>query len=444
MKSKIEKWLEGLEQKKGVGRVFRILKKGWLLISHNFGLKMLSLLVAILLWNYVITTNSSITRTKTVTGLTGYMAGRTTLTDAYGLALLEDPSEELNDISVIIEVSQSDFSNVTPNNVQVTLDLTNARRAGAQEIPLKATTSYGRIVKIIPSTVPLTVETLDSRVIPVNVQMVGKPESDRWYKVNRSNPSTLTIKGPASVVQDIASAYAYIDVTDARSTFTTAEQFVLLDSEGNEISQSMLERSASSVSVSVDVYPTKEIAVSTDLGNVVTGQPADGYVVESVTIQPETLTVAAEQELLDDINALLVNPISVEGMSQSFSARAKVSKLSAFKSISAEEVYVNVTIAEETVSAWVDDVRISYVNKGDGLNMIAPDEKVRVYVTGPRSAIAELQENGFMATVELEGLGVGSYSLGMSFPVTTFPDVTFTPEKGEIPVILNQWSPDGE
>lgn len=438
MKDKITKWLEKLEHKRGIGRVFKALKKGWLMISHNFGLKMLSLLVAILLWNFVITTNASITRTKTVTGLTGYMTGRTTLTDAYGLALLDDPSEALNDVSVMLDVAQSDFSSVTPNNVQVTLDLSNVRRTGVQEIPLKATTNYGRILKIIPSTVLLNVETLDSRVIPVNVQMVGKPESDRWYKVNRSNPASLTIKGPASLVQSIASAYVYIDVTDARSNFTAVEQFVLLDNEGNEISQKMLERSASSVSVSMDVYPIKEIPVSKDLGNVIIGQPADGYVVTNVSIQPESLTVAADQDLLDDINSLLINPVSVEGMSQSFSARAKVSKLSAFKSISAEEVYINVTIAEETVSAWVEDVRISYINKGEGLSMIAPEKTVRVYVTGPRSAIEELQQNGFVATVELEGLGVGSHSLGISFPVTTFPDVVFTPEKGEISVVLSR------
>lgn len=438
MKNKIGKWFAGLEQVRLLGAVIRGVKRVWGMLANNFGLKLLSLLIAILLWNFVISSDSSITRTKTVTGLTAYVTGQSTLTSAYGLALLEDPGEQLNDVTVQIEVSQADFANVTNNNVQVTLDLSNARRTGDQNLTLKATTSYGRIVKIIPSTVSVSVEEVDSRVIPVNVQMSGSPEKDRWYKVNKSNPTVLTVKGPASVVQSIASAYVYSDITGARSSFTAAEQYVLMDSEGNEIPQDMLERSSSSISVSVDVYPTKEIPIDSALDSVISGQPADGYEVQGVSIQPDTLTVAAEQELLDSIDTLLIEPVSVEGANQSFSVRADVSTLSSFKSISADEVYVNVTIAEETVGAWIEDVKVSYANKGDGLTLTAPVSSVRVYVTGPRSAIEELQQTGFAATVDLNGLDAGSYSLGMIFPETTFPDVTFTPELGEIAVELTK------
>ncbi len=437
MKNKIGAWFAQLEQKKGIGPLFRALRAVWSLLSKNFGLKLLSLLVAILLWNYVITTNTSITRTKTVSGLTGYVAGQSILSGAYGLALLEDPAALLSDISVMIEVSQSDFANVTADNVQVTLDLSNARRTGVQEIPLKATTAYGRIVRIVPSKVAVELETLDSRVIPVNVQTEGRAENDQWYKISRLNPQSLTIKGPASVVQSIASALVDVDITGARERFTSAEQYVLRDSEGNEIPQEMLERSASSISVSVDVYPTKEIPIDASLDSVISGQPAEGYVVQSVTIQPDALTVAADRELLDSIDLLHIDPISVEGASQSFSVRAEVSKLSAFRSISADQVYVNVAIAEETVGAWIEDVRISYVGKGEGLKLVEPQSSVRVYVTGPRSAVAKLREAGFVATVDLEGLGAGEYLLDMSFP-DTFSNIEFTPESSEIKVQLNQ------
>lgn len=437
MKNKLGAWFDRIEQIRGIGAVVKAVRAVWRLVAHNFGLKLLSLLVAILMWNFVITSNSSITRTKTVTGLTGYVSNQSILSSAYGLALLEDPAEQLTDISVIIEVSQAEFSNVTGDNVQVTLDLTNARRAGVQEIPLKATTSYGRIVRIIPSTVSLSLETLDSRVIPVNVKTGGRPEKDRWYKVNRSNPQSLTIKGPASVVQGIASASVNIDVTGARSSFTAAEKYSLLDSNGKEIPQNLLERSASSISVSMDVYPTKEIAIDANLDSIISGEPAEGYVVESVTIQPDALTVAAEQELLDSIDTLHVDPISVEGASRSFSARTEVSRLSSFKSISAEEVYVSVTIAEETASAWLEDVRISYMNKGEGLRIAASQESVRVYVTGPRSTVEKLQQSGLMAMVDLSGLGAGAHSLSITFP-DTYEDVVFTPEIGEIKVELEE------
>ena len=282
MKNKLRQLIARLEQVRFFGAIAKGVRTCWTRLFHHFGLKLLSLLIAILLWNFVITTNSSITRTKTITDLTGYISGQSVLSASYGLALLDDPAEMLSDISVLVEVSQSEFARVSSDNVQVTLDLSSVRRAGTQEVALKAATSYGRVVQIMPDSLTLTFETLDSRVIPVNVQMVGAAEGDRWYNVNRSNPSALTIKGAASVVQSIVSAYVYIDVTSARTPFTVAERYVLLDSEGNEIPQTMLDRSSSSISVSMDVYPTKEIPISTELANVVTGQPAEGYVVERV------------------------------------------------------------------------------------------------------------------------------------------------------------------
>lgn len=442
MKNKISQLIARMEANRVMRVLIRACRGVWGLLSHNFGLKVLSLLLAVLLWYYVISTNTSITRTKTISGLTGYISNQSVLKNYAGLALLNDPAEQLSDIGVVIEVSQADFAYASADNVQVTLDLAGVRTAGVQEVALKATTSYGRVVRIIPDKLALNFEPVDARTIPVNVRITGDPEQDRWYNVTRSNPSALTISGASSVVQSIASAYVYVDVTGMQNAFTTAERFVLLDSEGNEIPQTMLDRSSTSISVSMDVYPTREIPISTEAANVVTGQPAEGYVVESISIQPESVVVAAEEDLLKSLSELHIEPISVEGLSQSFAARAKVSTLSSFKSISAEEVYVNVTIAEETVGAWLENVNVSFINKGDGLNLVRRSGEIRVYVTGPRSTIEELQEQGVVATVNLDGLEAGSYLLGLSFPEDTYPNVSFTPDQSEVEVTLE--AADGE
>lgn len=434
MKNKLSEKLRKAASCNALRGVLVVLKRIWALISNNLGLKLLSLLMAILLWYFVVTTNTSITRTKSISGLTGYINGQSTL-NTYGLAMLENPSEELNDISVLLEVPQSKYAYASSDNVQVTLDLTSVRTAGTQKVPLKASTAYGKVVRIIPDSVSMTFEPLDSRIVPVNVQITGDDGKGRWYNVNRSNPSSLTISGAASVVQSIVSAYVYVDAAGAESSFTAAEEYTLLDSAGRLIPQSMLNRSASSISVNVGVYPTKEIPISTEISNVVAGQPAEGYVVESVSIQPLTISVAAEEELLGRLEELRIEPISVEGRSQSFSARADVATLSAFRNLSAEEVYVNINIVEETIGAWVEGVKVSYINKGENLTISAEDV-VRVYVTGPRSAVEALQEAGFVATVDLAGMSAGTWNPGMNFPVEAYPNITFTPEVSELEVVL--------
>ena len=105
------------------------------LLTRNIGLKLLALVFAILLWSYVVTTHPSITRNKTITGLTAYINGQATL-NAYRLALSSNPGDELNGITVTLEVPQAEYAFASPDNVQVMLDLTTVRASGTQDVPL--------------------------------------------------------------------------------------------------------------------------------------------------------------------------------------------------------------------------------------------------------------------------------------------------------------------
>lgn len=411
----------------------------WELLSRNVWLKLLSLLLAILLWNYVISSNTSITRTKTLNGLTGYVTGQTTLT-ANRLALLEDPTDALSSITVTVDAPQAYYARLSGENVQVSLDLSSVRTAGIQEVPLRAVSSYGRVTEIIPESLTLTFEALDSRSIPINSVLSGDMQEDYWYNITRMNPSNLTVSGAGSVVRNIGSATVYMDITGHDSPFTQAQPYVLLDSMGEEISAEMLNISSSSVSVSVDIYPTKDLPVSTDLANVVTGQPAEGYVVQSVTMQPETITVAADSELLAGLTDLMIQPVSVDGMSQSFTVRAAIAPLSGVKNLSSEQVYVNVNISEASIGGRIDDVSVLVSGKGEGLSV--EYNTMSVYVTGPRSVVEQLQKDGVFVSVDLTGLKAGTYEIEPVFDNERFPNITFQPEHEKMMVTLTEVGSD--
>ena len=414
-------------------------------LSHNLGLKLLSLLLAILLWNYVITTNTSITRPKTVYNLTGYITGLSVLNERQ-LALIEDPSAQLTGISVTVEAPQANYSRVSAGNIQVSLDLSNVRGAGLQEVPLRATSIYGTVRSVLPESLTLEFETLDSRTVAVNSTVTNEREG-YWYNVARSNPSVLSVSGAASVVQSIASAHVAVDVSSMTASTITVSPFTLYDSAGQEISQSMLNCSSSSVSVSLDVYPSRDIPISTDAASLVTGTPAPGYVLQSVTVQPESIQVAAEQDLLDSLTELMIEPVSIDGANQSFSARTMVSQLSNFKNVSSEQVYVNVNISEELVDAYIENVKMLFTGKAE--NLVASYDPIAVYVSGPRSVVEALQEHGMVVTVDLTGLEEGYHLLDPTLDRERYPDLTIQSEAASItlrrilPEDLEQSEADG-
>lgn len=436
MKNKLKQLRERMFKSKLYTRAPKPVR--WLIgsLSNNLGLKLLSLLLAILLWNYVITSNTSITRSKTVYNLTGYISGQSVLND-HQLALIEDPSSALTGISVTVEAPQADYSKVSTGNIQVVLDLSNVRSAGVQEVPLRATTTYGRVRSILPDSLMLDFETLDSRSVAVNSTVVNG-RSDHWYNVTRNNPSILTVSGAASVVQSIASAIVSVDVSGMSDSTITVQPYALLNSAGEEIPQTMLNCSSSSISVSLDIYPSREIPISADMASIVTGTPAPGYVLQSVTVQPESIQVAAEEDLLNGLTELMLEPVSIEGVSQSFSVRTSVSQLSDFKNVSSEQVYVNVNIAEEMVDAYIEDVNVLFTGKAE--NMVVSYDPLAVYVSGPRSLVEALQESGMTVSVDLTGLEEGYYLIDPRIDRERYPDLTIQSEAAS--VTLTSITPD--
>ena len=301
----------------------------WAIITENFGLKILAVLLALMLWSYVISSNSSITRVKTHTGLQGYVSGQSAL-DAYNLSIASDPTEALSGITVEVEVPLASYSYSTSENVIVQLDLSSVRTAGTQEVPLKATTTYGTIKRIYPSSVTMVIEPRDSRSIPINVDLSGAEEGS-WYNCARVNPSQVTVYGATSIVQDISSIVVTPDLTDRTTSFSTSYSLEFRDKEGNLLPPTLLSRSSSSASLTIEVYPTKDISISLDVDDVLDGEIADGYTIESITIQPGTITVAADQELLDSLDTLIIDPIEIDSPSQSFTRRATISGLTDFR-----------------------------------------------------------------------------------------------------------------
>lgn len=415
--------------------VKRFWRAFWGSLSHNLRLKLLSLVLAILLWSFVVTSNPTITRSKTISGIDAYVTNEAVL-NANRLALAEDPAEALSGVSVQLNVPQSSYALADASNVQVTLDLSSVRTAGSQEVALRATTAYGSVVRIMPESVTLEFEAYDSRTVPVNAALTGEQSENMWYNINRVNPEELVISGPSSLIQTIASAYVYVDVTERTSSFITAARFALNNYGGEEVAQTLLSSSSSSVTVGVDVYPTKELPVSNEVADVVRGQTAEGYQITGITIQPETITVAADAELLEGLTELLIEPISLNGAQQSFSQRARISSLTGFKNVTPEQVYVNVTIEEIPQSARVP-VNLSYINCPDGMTFTYTREDFTALVTGPGSSVEALRESGVDAVVDLAGLEEGEHTLPITVDETVYPGLAFAFEPSQVTLRLD-------
>lgn len=410
--------------------------QGWL--TNNIGMKLLSVVLAVLLWTIVVYNDDSITRSRTVTGLGAILSGQNALSDNY-LALAYNPVEGMDDISVELEVPQAQYSRVTENNVRVRLDLSNVRSAGTQLVPLTVSTTYGTVKSVYPPSIEVEIESLDSRIVPLNATITGKEEdSEYWYNVRSLNPSTITVSGASSIVQNVAEGKVTVNVDGINESSIRAYSFQLFDYAGNEVSQELLTKTSSSVSANIEVYPTKELSIYSDIDDVLDGTIADGYEVENVVVSPSVVTVAADQELLDSLTTLALEPIVANNVSQSFTIRTSISKLNGIRSYSVDQVYVTVNVKAIEDTVVFTNVPIALLNMPGDLICSDFPEMPSVQVTGPFNEIDDLDVDMLQATVDLFQAKAGTAEYPVQISVPGRPYLTFQLSLPEVSITLDE------
>jgi len=403
--------------------------------SQNLGWKLFSLAAAILLWSYIVTSDPTITRDKSISDVAVTVSGQTVL-QSRDLALLTDPSEQL--VRVRVAAPRANYSRVTSDTVRVELDLSQIRQTGKQEVELTGYSSYGEIVQITPSRMEVIVETLDARNVPVNVELTGeKDDSKYWYSITRTNPSIITVSGPSSIVQSISAATVNVDVSGAEDDYTWTVAPELLDANGEIITRA-LSKSSSSVSVGVAIYPVKQLAVDTDIDTTTIGELPDGYSVSHVEVQPEMVSVAAEQELLDQLETVTFKPVTITGRTQSFSATVSLIKLNNIQHMSSEQVTVTIYVEENIESRTFKSVPLGVLGKGIDQTVRLSEDKLNVKVTGLHTVFDKLMRGDIIARVDVTGLKPGTYELPVSISVDNYTDLTFELESPTVTVTISE------
>lgn len=390
------------------------LQKFWGVLAHNLGWKIVSIVCAMFLWSYIISVDSSITSIKTLANVEISTSGLTIL-QSRDLALLTDVSA-LDPVHVRVETSQSNYSRVTNDTVRAELDLSQVTKAGVQQVDLIGVTAYGKVVQITPSSVEVTIESRGSRYVPVNVEFTGDVKSNLWYNITRTNPAQVLVSGPSSLLQSVASARVQIDVTGQTASYDRSAPLTLLDEQGNEIG-SALTASPSFIMMSIDVYPKAQLSVNHNIDTATVGTLPEGYEITGVDVQPETVTVAGEQSLLDELDELSFVPISVDGRTSSFTAISTINALRDMRYISSEQVTVTVYIAESTLTDSFQSLPISVRGKAADRTVTLSVDKADVRLSGPYSLVNNLEESDVNVYVDVTGLEKGQYELPVSVAI---------------------------
>ncbi len=283
-------------------------RKIWKRITHQWGWKLGSLFLAVLLWGSLISQDTTLTREKVFNDVSVSIVGASDLQES-GFVVV-DGLDQLEKVRIKANVPQRYYSSATASRYSVRLDLTQIKSAGEQSVKLTATSSssslYGTVTDISVPQITVTVEECVSKHnVPVEVNVIGDVPEGYYAYPATSDPSRVDITGPRSVVDQVARCVVTLDLSTLQAPeenqayimpIKTALPFRFTNTSGEVLDQTHLTvRSQNvtlqSVTVSQQLYPLLRVAISKE--NLVSGTPQAGYEIKSVSIDPEYILIAA-------------------------------------------------------------------------------------------------------------------------------------------------------
>ena len=422
-----------------------ILRKLKSILLENWGFKLLAIVIAVSLWAGLIAQDPTLTREKQFSGVAVNVIGADTL-KRNGFIVLEDLDLVLNDVSVRVEVPQGQYTNATSGNYSIRIDLSRIKNAGEQDVRILSTnsTTYGTVTMIDPPMVKLTVDEYVTRYrIPVTVVAEGAVPEGFYAAAPSADPPMITVSGPKSVVEEIASA----QVTALQSTLPQKEgtvrralPFSLVDASGAAIPTEMLQITSESVlldSIIVEqaVYAQRTVELA-DLG-LVTGQPAEGYEVKGVYITPGSVTIAGRAAIIEDVNLLYADgTVDVNGLKESVNKSLRVRQPSTLKYVSTDSVTVAVEIGP-VITSRAYEAQVEMTGLAPTLREAGGLRMSTVFLTGAQPWLDTLSSNDVKLTCDLGSIAEpGTYVLPLTCSVENSEGQSYSCEISPASVVV--------
>jgi len=221
-----------------------------------------------------------------------------------------------------------------------------------------------------------------------------------------TEPVTVTVRGPESFVEQVAVAEATVYLRNAKSQVERVQALTPQNSRGQFVSGLDLEPALVRIVVPVNRWPDrKEVAVRPNWQ----GQPAAGYRLGAIEVEPSTVILLGENEVLNQIPGFVeTEPLLLEGATEEMREQLKLRLPEGVTAIGGDTVSVKTSIVPIEGGATLQR-KPQIENLGDNLKAEVALETVDVILRGPLTQLEDLSEDDVHVVLDLEGLLPGSH-----------------------------------
>lgn len=296
--------------------------------EKKIGLKIISVVLAVLLWFYVINKAPATGQSNSI------QVELKQIHLAEGLSY-NGPTK----VSVRVWGASPDKESIVAY-----VDLANLG-PGTSEVPVNVEPIKGALLTIVePKQVKVELYQVNQHIFSINSEVSKNPPAGYQLMNLAIIPEKCVIKGQESDVGRVSRVLCSVDLSSVKETASLKGILVARDSKGNQVQGiTIVPETVSVYAIVAQKETSKKIPVKVTVG----AAPASPYQAGKIQAVPETVTVYGPEAVLAELKEIAVKPLDLAGKNASFVQEAELTAPQGVKVYPAR-VMLNIEITRMT------------------------------------------------------------------------------------------------
>ncbi|MEQ8175622.1 MAG: CdaR family protein [Syntrophomonadaceae bacterium] len=294
--------------------------------EKRIGLKIISVVLAVLLWFYVINKAPATGQSNSV------QVELKQIHLAEGLSY-NGPTK----VSVRVWGASPDKESIVAY-----VDLANLG-PGTSEVPVSVEPIKGALLTMVePKQVKVELYQVNQHVFGINSEVSKNPPTGYQLMNLAIIPEKCVIKGQESDVGRVSRVVCSVDLSSVKETGSLKGILVARDSKGNQVQGiTIVPETVSVYAIVAQKEASKKVPVKVTIGTA----PASPFLAGKILAVPETVTVYGPEAALTDLKEIAVKPLDLTGKNASFTQEVELTAPQGIKVYPAK-VMLNIEITK--------------------------------------------------------------------------------------------------
>ncbi len=322
-------------------------------------------------------------------------------------------ANDLPPVKLRLVAPQESWKFIEPGSFRVWVDLSAAKSGLVQaDVFVEASDPQVRVLETTPAKLSVRVEELKSVTIPVQVNQAGQVPFGYRTGEPRVEPATVQVSGPTSAIEKVNVAQVSVRLDEARSTI---DRSLKPEPRGPGGVVAGVRVEPQNVTVTL---PVEQIAGSKAVSVVpiVRGQPAAGYWLGAITVDPSTVQIVGDPNILDTVTVLNTGDVDATGAQAEVIRSVPIVRPSGISLVREQNTTVRVAVLP-LQGQQVRDLQVTAQNVPEGFTATIAPVSVSVSLSGPQPALLRFGPQDFAVTVDLTAQQPGNPTLPVQVPV---------------------------